>query len=109
MFVLAVAWAGANSRLGAQTAAEGPTEQLPAVVVTATNALAEEQLVGPNQQPEWTTRRRFATTQIYVLEPWQIEFEQMVEGKISAPWRCRPTVSIGTQHWPAVSVAIGFV
>jgi hypothetical protein len=44
---------------------------MPAVTVTATNELSEEALMGPNQQPEWTARRRFALTRIYVQPPWQ--------------------------------------
>lgn len=43
-------------------------------------ALREERLVGENQQPEWTTRRRFATVRSYVLPPWQFEFEQWWSG-----------------------------
>jgi hypothetical protein len=56
--------------------------QLPEVTVTAARpALEEEQLVGPNAQPEWTAQRRFPTTRIYVLPPWEIEFEQWWKGK----------------------------
>jgi hypothetical protein len=65
-----------------------PLTRLPVVTVTGTNSAAseseplkEEQLVGPNRQPEWTTQRRFATTRIYVLPPWQVEFEQWWKGK----------------------------
>src|SRR6185369_12987607 len=51
---------------------------LPPMIVSATNMpaheLLEAQPIGPNQQPEWTTRRRFSTTRIYVLPPWQFEF-----------------------------------
>src|SRR5262245_42106820 len=36
----------------------------------------EDRLVGPNAQPEWTTERRFTTTDIYVLAPGQIVLEQ---------------------------------
>src|ERR1043166_4206185 len=48
---------------------------MPPITVTATNELAEEAPLGPNQQPEWTARRRFTTTRIYVQPPWQIEVE----------------------------------
>lgn len=41
----------------------------------------EEMPFGPNEQPEWTTRRRFATTRVYVLPPFQFEFEQWWKGK----------------------------
>jgi hypothetical protein len=54
---------------------------MPMVVVRDSEPLKEEELVGPNQQPEWTTQRRFATTRIYVLPPWQVEFEQWWKGK----------------------------
>src|SRR5436305_1672173 len=49
--------------------------RLPAVTVTATNHLKEDFLFGDNLQPEWTTRRRFTTTRLYVHPPWQIETE----------------------------------
>lgn len=45
------------------------------------NMLMEDQLIGPNQQPLWTTARRFATTRIYVLAPWELEVEQWWKGK----------------------------
>ena len=48
---------------------------------TNTSALAEDQLIGPNEQPEWTTRRRFSTTRVYVAAPWQMQFEQWWKGK----------------------------
>jgi hypothetical protein len=50
-------------------------ETLAPVTVTGTNALQEEQLMGPNQQPEWTARRPFAITRVYVHPPWQMETE----------------------------------
>src|SRR5882762_5575433 len=52
-----------------------PVVVMPPVTVTATNQFAEEALIGPNQQPEWTARRRFAFTRIYVQPPWQAETE----------------------------------
>lgn len=57
------------------------TTRLPEVVVPGDARLDEEALVGENQQPEWTTQRRFATTRIYVMAPWQVEFEQWWKGK----------------------------
>jgi len=48
---------------------------MPAVIVTGTNALRDEFLLGPNQQPEWTARRPWATTRVYVHPPWQTAFE----------------------------------
>jgi hypothetical protein len=57
----------------------GPVRLAP-VTVTETNLppgeFREDQPIGPNAQPEWTTRRRFPTTRVYVLQPWQFEFEQ---------------------------------
>jgi hypothetical protein len=52
-----------------------PPTQLDAVFVYGTNTLLEEIPLGPNQQPEWTARRRFVTTRIYVQPPWQVETE----------------------------------
>ena len=37
---------------------------------------SESDLVGPAHQPEWTTRRAFAETDIYVITPGEIEFNQ---------------------------------
>jgi hypothetical protein len=54
------------------------------------NTLMEDQLVGDNQQPAWTSQRRFPTTRIYVLPPWQFEVEQWWNGKFN---RGDPTVS----------------
>jgi hypothetical protein len=42
----------------------------------STSPLREERLIGTNEQPEWTTERRWAKTRAYVLAPGQIEFEQ---------------------------------
>jgi hypothetical protein len=48
---------------------------LPATTVVGTNTFPEEIPMGPYQQPEWTARRRFVTTRVYVQPPWQIEAE----------------------------------
>ena len=37
---------------------------------------SESERVGPANQPEWTTRRAFAETDIYVIPPGEIEFNQ---------------------------------
>jgi hypothetical protein len=59
----------------ADTAEPGNPVTMPPVTVTATNELSEEAPLGPNQQPEWTARRRFSTTRVYVQPPWQFEAE----------------------------------
>ena len=75
--------------LACATAAEEPSNSMvpagssisrPSEPDAPTPALREERLVGENQQPEWTTRRRFATVRSYVLPPWQFEFEQWWSG-----------------------------
>jgi hypothetical protein len=79
--------------------------KLPEIVVTGSEPanrpgwLSEEQLIGPNEQPEWTTRRRFATTRAYVLTPWQIEFEQW--------WRGRFYEDAGPKHRLQSEIGIG--
>jgi hypothetical protein len=64
--------------------------------------LGEEQLVGENAQPEWTTRRRFATTRVYVLPPWQWEFEQWWRGKFpragKGSHRFQTEIGLGLPH-----------
>jgi hypothetical protein len=41
--------------------------------------LQDEQLVGPYNQPEWTTARRFPGTRVYLQQmPWETGFEQWV-------------------------------
>lgn len=37
---------------------------------------SETELVGPANQPEWTTRRVFSETDVYVIPPGEIEFNQ---------------------------------
>ncbi len=41
------------------------------MTVTA-SPLREDAVMGPNQQPEWTARRRFSETRVYVLPPWEL-------------------------------------
>src|SRR5262245_53652534 len=55
--------------------------RLEPIVVTGRNTsvhdvTAESDRVGPANQPEWTTRRAFAETDIYVIPPGEIEFNQ---------------------------------
>lgn len=58
--------------------ADDEKKQLPDVEVVEymSEADSEQTLVGPNRQPEWTTRpHRFATTRAYVLPPGVSELE----------------------------------
>jgi hypothetical protein len=58
---------------------QSKTLELPPIVVQGqrVSPFAEEQLVGPYQQPEWTTERRFPTTRIYLQEqPYEMGVEQ---------------------------------
>ncbi len=48
---------------------------MPAATVVAKGLLNEDQALGEYGQPEWTARRRFITTRIYVQPPWQVETE----------------------------------
>ena len=52
-----------------------PPTRLPEVTVTGEPTLKEDKPIGENQQPEWTARRRFVTTRVYVQPPWQVEAE----------------------------------
>lgn len=81
IWAAAVAWVIWHG--GADT--QEPVPKLPPVTVTETrradDVMAEEVRIGPAQQPEWTTKRRFATTRAYVIEEGQIEFESWWKGK----------------------------
>jgi len=59
--------------------AEDGTE-LPPVVVEGRTVTSEEDPVGPWKQPEWTSRRRFATTRVFVRPQGQFEFESWYRG-----------------------------
>jgi hypothetical protein len=66
--------------LGQDTNASDPT-RLEATMVTGHrrslhDVSTESQLVGPANQPEWTARRVFAETDVYVIPTGQIEFNQ---------------------------------
>jgi hypothetical protein len=60
--------------------------KMPEVIVTGNQLmesrpgwLKEEQYVGPYNQPEWTTARRFAGTRVYLQQqPWGMGVEQWV-------------------------------
>ena len=75
----------AGSTVLAQDAATAAASNLvvraPDVVVVE-RKVREEAPVGPYDQPEWTTRRRFPTTRVYLQDqPWQVEFEQWWRGR----------------------------
>jgi hypothetical protein len=60
-------------------ATNSPAIKLPEVLVTGAGLLQEEQPVGPYQQPEWATERRFPRTRVYLQQtPWNTGFEQWV-------------------------------
>jgi hypothetical protein len=52
-------------------------------IIIRANRPKEEALVGPYKQPEWTTRRRFPSTRVYIQTlPGKVEFEQWMEVRI---------------------------
>jgi hypothetical protein len=58
-----------------------PPVRLPQVIITSRaislhDVASESELVGPANQPEWTTRRIFAETDVYVIPTGEIEFNQ---------------------------------
>ncbi len=58
--------------------ANAQTTKLPPVTVNE-SPLKEEAAVGPYDQPEWTTERRFPTTRVYLQQtPWNVGVEQWV-------------------------------
>jgi hypothetical protein len=56
------------------------SQDLPPVEVQGAR-ISEEEPVGPNRQPDWTTQRRFARSRVYVLAPGQWEAELWYRGK----------------------------
>jgi len=99
---------GETSRLAASS-------ELEPVIVTGKRSslnevVSEADRVGPANQPEWTTRRAFAETDIYVIPPGEIEFNQFYvfshprhgkpehlfesELEVGLPWRTQFDVEI---------------
>ncbi len=76
--LVAIAFFGSLAKSVAQYAGATPFEgEATAEVVRVTGAAADERvsqqtLVGPNQQPEWTTTRTFGTSRVYVRPPGTI-------------------------------------
>lgn len=73
------------SGAAAQELQAGGTSQvsttLPPITVTG-EPLREEQPVGPYQQPDWTTQRRFATTRVYLQQmPGGVGVEQWMKAQ----------------------------
>jgi hypothetical protein len=75
--MLSATWSFAQTLSDETQPAEvtNPPTRMPEVTVTGEQPLTEEIPLGDNQQPEWTARRRFATTRVYVQPPWQVESE----------------------------------
>lgn len=74
---IAVALFGSPEKCAAQNAGATPSEgEVTAEVVRVTGAaperITQETLVGPNEQPEWTTTRTFGTSRVYVRPPGTI-------------------------------------
>ena len=81
--------------------------------VSIHEAVSEFDPVGPAKQPEWTTRRAFAETDVYVIPPGTFEFNQFYslthpgEGKpehsfeteleFGLPWRTQLDVELNYQ------------
>ena len=72
----------------------------PIVVIGRPGWLDEESLVGEYKRPEWTTRRRFGTTRVYIqYEPWEVAVEQW--------WRVRTFHDKNPRHLFMEELAIG--
>ncbi len=74
-----------------------------ALVSTNLPALEEASPVGPYQQPEWTTERRFPSTRVYLQQmPWNVGIEQWVRGQYfhngEAETRFQEEIEIGLPH-----------
>jgi hypothetical protein len=77
---------------------------LPPVTVSGTiPAIEEETQVGPYQQPEWTTERRFPGTRVYLQQmPWNTGFEQWMRYQDyhggTSETRFQEEIEIGLPH-----------
>ncbi len=82
-----------------------PPETSPMAPVTVEareggSSLNEGEPVGPYNQPEWTTHRRFSTTRVYLQRtPWEVGFEQW--------WRVRTYEEAKTRHLFIEELEIG--
>lgn len=79
-------------------------DEMPAVDVVGhrPSGLREEDRVGPNEQPRWTAHRRFPTTRVYVIPPWQVDVEYWLRTKIPRDGRSefehRQEIEIGLPY-----------
>jgi hypothetical protein len=79
-------------------------DEMPAIEVVGRrpSELREEDLVGPYGQPRWTAHRRFPTTRIYVIPPWQVDVEYWLRTKVprdgSTEFEHRQEVEIGLPY-----------
>lgn len=81
LLAMAIMSAATVSRAEQSVSQQPDVMRLPEVKVTG-EQLKEESPVGPYQQPEWTTQRRFATTRVYVQQPpWGVGVEQWWKGQ----------------------------
>src|ERR1043166_4595634 len=116
MFSLALFAPGTSFLSGADTNNVPGTPSLlgPALVLgsrtSVHDVILESDLVGPANQPEWTTRRVFAETDVYVIPTGEIEFNQFYvysrprhedsehlfesEIEIGLPWRTQFDVEL---------------
>lgn len=96
LYSLALCSLSVACRAGEPTA----TPVLPEIIVSP---FREERLIGPYQQPEWTTRRRFPTTRVYLQQPpGTVAFEQWWRGRFyrggKEKHRFQEEVEIGLPH-----------
>ncbi len=79
--VAATLWILSTCGLSAESTNNVPAWSLPGMHVFGQrgglhDVASESERVGPADQPEWTTRRAFAETDIYVIPPGNFEFNQ---------------------------------
>jgi hypothetical protein len=76
---VAIALSGSSEKCAAQYVSATPSERettaegVRVTGVAPDERLSQQTLVGPNQQPEWTTTRAFSTSRVYVRPPGTFE------------------------------------
>lgn len=79
---------------------QAPDILSPVVVEGRAGWLDEEAYIGETKRPEWTSRRRFGTTRVYIqYEPWEVGVEQW--------WRVRSYYDQNPRHLFMEELAIG--